>query len=276
MEFRSTGGGVGMEVLGADFRHPPTERERQALREALPDAGFLLIRGQHLDERQFVDFAKSFGEIEPYGSTMKRFLLKDHPDILVLSNIVDAQGEPVGVADAGSYWHTDRSYVPKPAWASCLLAREVPRADDGTPLGDTEFASMTAAAQALEPGLRRRLEGLSAWHEYVFRFTERNDSMPGVQHPVILSHPLTGKPCLYVNKGFTHRLLGVPASESDALLEQLYEHARRAEFIHRHRWQEGDLLLWDNYSTQHRATGGYALPQRRLMWRTTIQGFALH
>ena len=92
---------------------------------------------------------------------------------------------------------------------------------------------------------------------------------------MVLKHPVTGAPCLYVNKGFTHRIVDVPEEESAALLERLFEHAKREEFVYRHRWQVGDLLIWDNYSTQHRATGGYALPQRRHMWRTTIQGFLL-
>jgi len=87
--------------------------------------------------------------------------------------------------------------------------------------------------------------------------------MPGLAQPVVLKHPVTRAPCLYVNKGFTHRILDVPDQESAALLDKLFEHAKREEFIYRHRWQAGDLLIWDNYSTQHRATGGYALPQRR-------------
>jgi taurine dioxygenase len=134
---------------------------------------------------------------------------------------------------------------------------------------------MTSAYQAMSDSQKEHLSKLSAWHEYVFRFTEKNASMPGVQHPVILKHPVTQAPCLYVNQGFTHRIIGLSDEESRRLLEELFEHARRDEFIYRHRWQVGDLLFWDNYGTQHRATGGYQLPQRRHMWRTTIQGFPL-
>ena len=96
----------------------------------------------------------------------------------MLSNIVE-NGKPIGVQDAGTYWHTDRSDVAKPAWSSCLYALEVPHVQDGTPLGDTEFASMTVAYRGLPQPERERLEQLSAWHEYVFRFSEKNDSMPG-------------------------------------------------------------------------------------------------
>lgn len=274
MQFKPTGAALGVQVTGTDLRRPLPEADRKAMREALLRSGVLFVRGQQLDEQEFVQFARIFGDIEMYDSTLRQYLLPNRPEIIVLSNI-EKDGKPIGVVDAGTYWHTDRSYVAKPAWSSCLYALEVPHADDGTPLGDTEFANMTAAYHALPPAEREGLAKLSAWHEYVFRFSEKNSSMPGVSHPVVLSHPVTRAPCLYVNKGFTHRILDVPDEEGKALLEMLFEHVRREEFIYRHRWQAGDLLLWDNYSTQHRATGGYALPQRRHMWRTTIQGFSL-
>jgi taurine dioxygenase len=275
MEFRPIHPALGLEATTQlDLRAPLAEHDRSALRDALSRSGVLLLRNQRLTPDEFVAFARGFGEIERYDSTIGQYLLDGRPEIIVLSNIVE-NGKPVGVADAGTYWHTDRSYVDRPAWSSCLYALEVPRAGDGSPLGDTEFASMIAAYRALPAEERAQLDRLYAWHEYVFRFSEKNDSMPGVRQPVVLRHPLSGEKCLYVNAGFTHRILDVPDDEGKALLEHLFEHAKRADFVYRHRWQEGDVLLWDNYSMQHRATGGYALPQRRLMWRTTIQGFPL-
>ena len=274
MELKPTGAALGVEVTGVDLRVPLPEPDRRAMREALLRNGVLFVRGQQLDESQFVRFARNFGDIEIYDSTLSKFLLPNQPEIIVLSNI-EKDGKPIGVVDAGTYWHTDRSYVATPAWSSSLYALEVPHANDGTPLGDTEYSNMTAAYLALPPAKRERLATLFAWHEYVFRFSEKNASMPGVRQPVVLNHPVTKAPCLYVNKGFTHRILDLPDDEAAALLEELFEHAKQPEFIYRHRWQVGDLLMWDNYSTQHRATGGYALPQRRHMWRTTIQGFPL-
>lgn len=274
MQLRPMGAALGVEVTGVDVRRTLSQADRKAMRDALLANGVLLVRGQQVDEHQFVEFARLFGEIERYDSHLSKHLLPHRPEIIVLSNI-EKDGKPIGVVEAGMYWHTDRSYVAKPAWASCLYALEVPHADDGTPLGDTEFASMTAAYQALPAEMRERLGRLSAWHEYVFRFSERNSSLPGLAHPVILRHPVTHTPCLYVNKGFTHRIVELPEPEGTALLEQLYEHARRPEFVYRHRWKVGDLLIWDNYSTQHNATGGYKWPQRRHMWRTTVQGFPL-
>ncbi len=218
--------------------------------------------------------ARNFGDIEIYDSTLSQYLLPAHPEIIVLSNI-EKDGKPIGVVDAGTYWHTDRSYVDQAGLVVLPVCTRGSACRRRTPLGDTEFANMTAAYQALSPAEQERLGKLSAWHEYVFRFSEKNASMPGVSHPIVLKHPLTRAPCLYVNKGFTHRILELPDEEGSALLEKLFEHARREEFVYRHRWQVGDLLMWDNYGTQHRATGGYALPQRRHMWRTTIQGFPL-
>jgi len=274
MELKPTGAALGAEITGADLTRPLSETDRARLRDGLARHGVLFARGQDLDPAQVVQFARNFGEIERYDSTLSKYLLPEQPEIIVLSNI-ERDGKAIGVVDAGTYWHTDRSYVAKPAWSSCLYAVEVPRADDGTPLGDTEFSSMTAAYEALPAAERERLKTLYAWHEYVFRFSEKNESMPGVRQPVVLEHPLTGAPCLYVNKGFTHRILDLPEEEGAALIEKLFEHVKKPEFIYRHQWKAGDLLLWDNYSTQHRATGGYTLPQRRHMWRTTIQGFPL-
>jgi taurine dioxygenase len=274
MELKPTGAALGAEISGVDLARPLPDADRDRLRDALARYGVLFMRGQELDPDAFVRFARNFGEIERYDSTLSKYLLDERPEIIVLSNI-EKDGKPIGVVDAGTYWHTDRSYVKQPAWSSCLYAVEVPHGEDGTPLGDTEFASTTKAYEALPADERERLQSLSAWHEYVFRFSEKNDTMPGVRWPVVLKHPLTGAPCLYVNKGFTHRILDVPEEEGKALIEKLFEHVKRPEFVYRHQWKVGDLLLWDNYSTQHRATGGYQLPQRRHMWRTTIQGFPI-
>lgn len=99
--------------------------------------------------------------------------------------------------------------------------------------------------------------------------------MPPVRHPIAFKHPVSKEPCLFVNKGFTHLIPDLPEAESQALLEELFEHATKPEFVYRHHWQKGDVVIWDNYATQHRATGGYALPKRRHLWRTTVQGFDL-
>ena len=265
---------VGAEVEGVDLSGPVASANLAKIKQAFTDHGVLIVRGQALDADQFIRFARTFGPDEPYGSTLSEFLLPGHPEIISLSNIVE-NGRGLGVQDAGQYWHTDRSYVKQPAWSSMLYARRIPHDDNGEPLGDTLFASTVAALAALPPGERARLGALRAWHEYVFRFSKPNDSLPGVAQPIILRHPLSGAECLYVNAGFTRRVIGFSPAESKSLLERLYAHTARDEFVYRHKWRVGDVLMWDNYSTVHNAVGNYGPHQHRLMWRTTIKGFPL-
>jgi len=274
LQLKSTGRALGMEIEGLDLSQPLSAADSANLKDAVLRHHVVFLRNQRLGSQGFVDFARSFGNIEGYGSTLQQYLLPQQPEVIVLSNIVE-DGKPIGVVDAGGFWHTDRSYVKKPAWLSFLYALEVPYAEDGTPVGDTEFASMTAAVKALPPAKRQRLERLFAEHQYVFRWSEDNGSMPPVQHPVILTHPVSKLPCLFVNGGFTHRILDLPEAESRALLDELFDFATQRDFVYRHQWKAGDVLLWDNYATQHLATGGYKLPQRRHLWRTTVQGFDL-
>jgi taurine dioxygenase len=274
MILEPTGSALGVEIKGLDVSRPIGDADSAELKAALVRHGVIFFRGQELGSQGLVDFAKTFGPIEPYGSTMAQYQLPQQPEVLVLSNVVE-NGKPIGVVDAGGFWHTDRSYVAKPAWLSCLYALEVPVADDGTPLGDTEFANMFAAFRALPQAQRDRLETLSAEHQYVFRWSEDNGSMPPVSHPIAFKHPVSKETCLYVNKGFTHRIHGLPETDSRALLDELFEHAAKPQFVYRHHWRKGDVLLWDNYSTHHKASGGYSLPKRRHLWRTTVQGFDL-
>ncbi len=274
MEIKQLNAVIGCEVHGIDLSQPLSEENVRRIKQAFLDHGVLIVRNQALNEAQFIDFAHHIGPHESYESTLSEFLKPDYPDILVLSNIVE-NGRKLGVQDAGQYWHTDRSYVACPAWSSILHAKRIPHDENGRPLGDTMFSSSVAAFAALPASERERLESLSAWHEYVFRFSKPNDSLPGVAHPVVLTHPATGAKCLYVNAGFTQKILGIPEEESKALLESLYTHAAREEFVYRHKWCPGDVLMWDNYSTQHQAVKDYWPDQPRLMWRTTIKGFPL-
>ncbi|MDO8776555.1 MAG: TauD/TfdA family dioxygenase [Burkholderiaceae bacterium] len=274
MILKPTGSALGMEIQGVDLSKPLTDAELAQIKDAVVRNGVVCFRDQNVGAQSFVDFAKAFGPIEPYGSTLAEYLLPEQQDIIVLSNIVE-NGKSIGVTDAGSFWHVDRSYVAKPAWLSFLFALEVPFNDDGTPTGDTEFSSMTAAFKALPQAMREKLEKLNATHQYVFRWSEDNGSMPPVLHPISLKHPVSKEPCLFVNKGFTNRIPDLSEDESKVLLEELFEHAAKPEFLYRHKWQKGDVVIWDNYATQHRATGGYSLPKRRHLWRTTVQGFDL-
>lgn len=155
------------------------------------------------------------------------------------------------------------------------------------PLGDTRYASMTAAYEALSPDMKKRLHGLKAVHSYRYTYEKKATDFklrpklaergtdwlpPDVVHDVVRAHPYTGRKCLYVNEGYTTRIIGLPADESDALLNELKAHAVQPQFQYAHKWAAGDLVMWDNCLTQHKATPDYALPQRRLIERTTVLG----
>lgn len=274
MEILPLSQSVGAQVTGVDLRQPLAPEQFARLRGAFLDHGVLVFRGQDLSPGQLVGFSERWGPSEPYGTTIGEFLMKEQPQIIVLSNIVE-NGKPLGAQDAGRYWHTDGSYVAKPAWFSVLHAREIPRGDDGRPLGDTRFVSAGAAYDALPAEDRERIAQLTACHKYVYRYTKRDTQLPGVSHPMVLRHPLTGRPVIYVNAGFTDHVERVDEEDGRKLLGRLYEHLEHEDFGYRHRWAVGDVVMWDNYATQHRATGDFGPQRRRLLWRTTIQGFDL-
>jgi taurine dioxygenase len=179
-----------------------------------------------------------------------------------------------------------------PSRCSLLYAIEVPRDEEGQPVGDTLFASMTAAYDALPEATKARIAGLSGVHNYTAQYERRlakmkaqglrreelTDEMrakvPDVVHPVVRTHPLTGKKCVYVNVAFVNEIVGLDPEEAVRLRDELVEHSTAPRFVYRHRWREGDLLIWDNSATQHLAIADYALPQRRLMYRTTVKGTA--
>lgn len=198
-------------------------------------------------------------------------------------------GKPIGIKDAGNYWHTDLSYTKTPSRGSILYAIEVPHDENGTALGDTEFASTAAAYDALPEAMKTKLAGLRATHRFWDRYIatrkaagsdvvvtdERRASTPDVVQPVIRTHPLTGRKSIYVNEGFTIGIVGMPEAESRALLKDLFALCERPEFRYRHKWRVGDVVLWDNCTTVHRLHVDFALPQRRLMQRTTLSGTAV-
>jgi taurine dioxygenase len=264
---------AGAEITGVDLSRGLDPADVEKIRDTVTARGMVVIREQTLTPEQFVNAGRGFGTLEDVSATTREFLMPGHPEITMISNMVK-DGKPVGVKEAGQYWHTDRSWIAHPCWSSMLYARQVPRADDGSPLGETLFSNMVAACEALDPEMRTWLETLKGWHQYIYRFTyrEERDRMPGVEQPVIIEHPISGKKCLYVNEGFTHRIVGMPETESKQLLARLFEHVAREDFVHTHRWNEGDFVMWDNFSVQHRAIGNYNDEQHRLLWRTTVQG----
>lgn len=250
-----------------------------ALERALLDHGVLAIREQELDVSAVVAVSRCFGDLEPH--VLEQFHHPETPLVLVLSNRVGKDGQPLGLRDAGSFWHSDVSFKRCPARATLLYALEVPA--DG---GDTLFCNMNAAYDALSEELKEGLDALTAVHDYahrdrvahrtgtVPRLDQKNlEKVPPVRHPVIRRHPLTGRRAIYVNPTYTVCIDGVGARRSEALLEQIFDHCLQDRFCMRYKWRKNDVVIWDNASVMHSATTQKLDPGlHRTLWRTIIVG----
>jgi len=274
---------IGAEIFDIDLSKGLDEATFNHAVDALHQNEVIVFRGQKLTAEQQIAFSKRLGDLDV--NVRSEFNKDGHPEVLVLSNI-QKDGKPIGVVDAGRYWHTDLCYLLRPARATLLHALEVPM-NGSEPLGDTLFSSMTRAYDALPERMKQRLEGLQAVHSYRYTYEQKARDFklrpnlaqrgtdwlpPDVVHDVVRRHPVTGKKCLYVNEGYTTRIVGLPKEESDALLAELKAHAVQPQFQYTHKWQVGDLLIWDNCAVQHKAVPNYSLPQRRLIERTTVLG----
>lgn len=283
MNIRPLSAVFGAEITGVDLARDLDDATFSAIEKAYNERSVLLFRDQRITDEQHVRFSRRLGELEIH--VLREFVKPLHPELYVLSNIVE-NGKPIGIKDAGNYWHTDLSYTKAPSRGSILYSIEVPHGPDGTPLGDTEFASTAAAHDALPESMKARLAGLNAVHRFWDRYiatrkaagsdavvsAERRAEMPDAIQQVIRTHPVTGRKCIYVNEGFTIGIAGMPEGESRALLAELFAHCARPEFRYRHQWRVGDVVMWDNCATVHRLHVDFAMPQRRLMQRTTLKG----
>ncbi|MCC5887590.1 MAG: TauD/TfdA family dioxygenase [Gammaproteobacteria bacterium] len=269
------GGGCGAEMSGIDLARM-TDAEFEAVQAAFRDHGVVFFRGQRLTPEQHIALARRFGPID-----INKFFPADgeYPEI------AEVRKEAAQTTNIGGGWHTDHSYDEQPAMGSILVARELPESG-----GDTLFADMYAAYEGLSPGLQRTLDGLRAVHSnhHVFGaagvYKQQGDAGKLFQneqltseavHPVVITHPLSGRRALYVNPAFTLRFEGWSNEESAALLTHLYRHATRPEYTCRFRWSEGAVAIWDNRATWHYALNDYH-GQRRLLHRITVAGCALH
>ena len=272
LEIRPMSGTIGAEIGGVDLEGALSDATVAGIRGALAEYGVVVFRNQTLTPEQHIAVARRFGEI----NVNRFFAYADgYPEIALVSK------EPDQTANIGGGWHTDHSYDDHPALGSMLYAREVPPCG-----GDTMFASMYAAYDALSDGLKQTLSGLRAVHSSRHVFGIERPAMQGrignpelatqdAIHPVVITHPEGHRRVLYVNPGFTLRFEGWTAEESQPLLRFLFQHAARPEFTCRLQWQNGSLAFWDNRSTWHYALNDYQ-GQRRLMHRITIEGGPLH
>ena len=270
-------GVLGAEVVGLDLSKPLNDEMIGAIRLALLKFnGLLVFRAQYITPEQHIGFSRRFGPLVIH--VLRKYLLPGHPEILRVSNLIE-NGEPIGLGDAGGFWHSDLSYTPRPSLGSLLHALELPCGG-----GDTSFADTTAAYEALPMDIKQQLESMEAVHSYTDRYDrlraskwrpalseEQKKEVPDVTHPVVRTHPETGRRSLFVNEGFTTRILGIPEFESRDLLQFLFSHSIGPRFVYRHHWDDHDLIFWDNRCTIHTAHG--CPPQfRRHMHRTTIEG----
>jgi taurine dioxygenase len=274
-----SGAALGAEIV-VDLSADIDDATFNQIQDAFHDNIVAVFRNQRLTNEQHVAFSRRFGELEIH--IVRKYVLPDTPEILLVSNIRNDQGEHIGLADAGFTWHSDVSYRKHPSRCSLLYAIEVPE-KDGETLGNTVFCNTIAAYDALPEATKTWLEGKKAIHRYSERMRVANSprpkltaaqlaEVPDIAHPIVRTHPFTGRKALYVTKGECIGIEGVPEAEGRAVIEELHDHCIKPAFQYRHEWQVGDLLMWDNATAMHLAICDYELPRRRLMHRTTVIG----
>jgi len=275
LKTRSLHPGFGIEVLDLDLADPASDVAVDQLVQDLERHSLILVRGQALSNQRHVDISRRFGSLMTH--VLKQFLTTGLPEIYVLSNVAE-NGKPIGNHKEGWNWHSDLSYVAEPSMGSLLYSVEVPPAG-----ADTLFASMHLAYEGLPPATQARIRDLTATHSYAGYYgkafadrtplsDEQKARTPDVVHPVVRTHPVTGRLSLYVGQDIVKQIDGLPGAEGDALLAELNRHAISDAFVYRHRWQQGDLVIWDNRCTMHCATPYDDQKYRRVMHRTTVAG----
>ena len=271
-----TGRALGAEVTGVDLRNvdePSFDRVVQAWH----DYAVVLFRDQSLSDLQLIAFSRRLGDLDwaPIQETGRRFV-EGLPEIYIVSNVM-VNGEPIGsLGDGDAVWHTDMSYLDVPPKASMLYALEVPPTG-----GNTSFCTMYGLYEALPAGLKARIDGLKIKHDGTYNsggylrqgVTATDDPLtsPGAVHPLVCTHPATGRRMLYLGRRRNAYLVGLSVAESEALLDELWGFVDRPEFVWEHVWRVGDLVLWDNRCTMHRRDS-FDPGSRRVMHRTQVKG----
>lgn len=278
IEVISTGRACGAEIRGVDVSKPIDDATFATIEQAFDRYGVLIFPGQSLTAAEQVAFSARFGPVEQ-NHNAEVYGVGGSPDIYQLSNILDGNGKQIGVKGSGTQWHTDMSYAAIPARATMLYCLEAPVLH-GLTLGDTGFANARAAYNDLPAEMKAFLEGKKG----VFDFRGRRrgrvvdqatiDRYPPVEHPIVRTHPRTGEKNLYVMRDDCTGVADLEETEGKALIAALADHIIRPDFVYRHRWRAGDVVVWDNCTVQHQAIIDFDLPQRRRMWRTTVRGTA--
>jgi taurine dioxygenase len=270
-----SGAALGAEIQDVELKDL-SDRDFNEIHSIWLEHLVLRFRGQQLSVEDLIAFSRRFGELDwaPVQETGRRFVA-GHPEIYVVSNVVE-NGVPIGSLGAGeAVWHTDMSYLENPPKASLLYALEIPPAG-----GDTHFCNMYRAYQSLPDALKQRAAGLALKHDatynsggYVRQGLAASDdpaSSAGVYHPLVRSHPETGRRALYLGRRRNAYIGGLPLAESEALLDELWSYATRDEIAWRNQWQPGDVVLWDNRCSMHRRDS-FDPNSRRILHRTQIK-----
>ncbi|WP_250453831.1 TauD/TfdA family dioxygenase [Caballeronia sp. ATUFL_M2_KS44] len=272
-------GPLGAEVIGLELSRPLSQADFARIHRAHLDYHVLVFRDQHITPDEQIAFSKRFGPLQRH--VLHQFALGGHPEVLIVSNIVE-NGKPIGLGDAGHFWHSDLSYKEKPSLGSMLHAQALPATG-----GDTLFANQHLAWDTLPAHLKQAIEGRKAEHTYLAKYAELQKRSPWrpnltaeqiaqvkpVEQPIVRTHPETGRKALFVSEHFTTRIIDMPEDESRALLDELFAHSVQPAFVYRHAWRDHDMVFWDNRSVMHLAAGTPD-DQRRKLYRTTIEGDA--
>jgi len=282
MKVIPSGDSLGATLDGLDLGRPLDPEQLNAVLQALGRYGVLRFPRQQLTGRHLRDFSAQLGDLEiNVGSA--GYQEPGVPEVMILSNIVE-NGRPIGLADAGQGWHTDMSYSRMVAFANVLYGMKIPRRN-GETLGATQFANTQAAYADLPANVKRALEGKTVLHDFE-KFWEmmrrekgskrpplsdaQRKAKPPVSHPVFLRHPLTGNRVLYANPGYAIRINELPPKESDEMLEFLFEHQLKPEYLYTYRWTENDVLVWEDIGTIHNAVADYGPSEHRLVKRCQV------
>jgi taurine dioxygenase len=272
---------LGARISGLDLSAPLLQTALDDIFELIGRYGVLCFSEQSLTAEQLKVFSANFGNLEI--NVANAYQDPEHPEVMILSNMVQ-DGKPVGIGDAGQGWHTDMSYSRTVAFVNVLYGIKIPFRD-GSALGGTSFSDMAAAYDALPAELRSELEGKTALHDYAkFYDMMRNEkgsprppltaqqraAKPPVSHPVVLTHPLSGRKSLYANPGYAMRINEMTPERSDEVLSFLFEHQVQERFVYTFEWRIGDVLMWDNLRTIHQAVPDYRPHEHRLIKRCQV------
>jgi taurine dioxygenase len=281
MKIEVSGKALGARIEAIDLNQPVSDGEFKQILRALGEHGVLCFPEQQLETAALARFGRMFGELEI--NVANQFHEPGFPEVMVLSNLT-TNDKPVGLGDAGQGWHTDMSYSRDIALANVLYAIKVPTRN-GVPLGDTQFRNMHLAYEDLPAGIKSRLKGCTATHDFAKFWDmmrrrpgsqrapltpEQRAKKPPVSQPIFRTHPITGRAILYCNPGYTMWIDDTAEAESAELLAFLFAHQEKEKFFYAHKWAEGDVLMWDNIGTVHNAVPDYGPDEPRYMRRLQV------